>query len=133
MQRLAYDRHYDPPAPMAPLLLAAPLGEEFVLVASLLDSGADCTLVPVAITRQLRLPQIDHVLVEGMTGGARRVPVHAAAVRFAGLRLLARVVAHGDEAIIGRDLLNRAVALLDGPRLALSLRSRSKESAGRKE
>jgi len=36
---------------------------------------------------------------------------------------LARVVAFGGEAILGRDLLNRAMALLDGPGLTISFRA----------
>jgi predicted aspartyl protease len=121
-RRFAYDANKEPPAPVLPLLVAAPGSNEPVLVSSLVDTGADCTLVPVEIARRLRLPLVDRLLVEGLGGAVRRAPVHAALVHFAGQRCLTRVIAFDSEAIIGRDLLNRVAALLDGPRLVLSIR-----------
>lgn len=85
-----------------------------------MDTGADCTLVPSEVARALRLPAVDEIWIEGVGGPARRVIVHAARVEFARTACWARVVAFGREAILGRDLLNRAVARLDGPRLSLS-------------
>lgn len=120
--RFAYDQSKEPPAPMLPVLFGAPGSEESVLVSSLVDTGADCTLVPVEIVRRLRLPLVDRLLVEGLGGAVRRAPVHAALIRFAGSRCLTRVIAFDTEAIIGRDLLNRVPLLLDGPRLMSSIR-----------
>jgi len=93
-----------------------------VLLPALVDTGADCTLVPRTVARHLALPRIDRLRLEGIEGIARLAPVHAASVEFAGRRVLARVVAYGEDTIIGRDLLNRVVALLDGPRRLLSIR-----------
>jgi len=121
-RRFTYDESEDPPAPVLPLLVAAPGGEEAVLVPSLVDTGADCTLVPSGIVRSLRLPLVDRLLVEGLGGAVRRAPVYAAVVHLAGQRCLTRVIAFDSEAIIGRDLLNRVAALLDVPRLTLSIR-----------
>jgi len=88
---------------------------------ALLDTGADCTIVPRATPRALRLPAIDEVWIEGVAGVARRRTVYQARVEFAGISSLAPVVALGDHAILGRDLLNHVVARLDGPALTLSL------------
>jgi hypothetical protein len=52
--------------------------------------------------------------------------VHAASVELAGLRVLARIVAFADEAILGRDILNQVVVTLDGPGLAVSVAARSR-------
>ena len=120
--RFPYDESEDPPAPVLPLLIAAPGSDEAVLVPSLVDTGADCTLVPAEIARCLRLPLVDRLLVKGLGGAVRRAPVYAAVIHLAGRRCLTRVVAFDSEAIIGRDLLNRVAALLDGPRLTLSIR-----------
>lgn len=119
--RFAYDDSYEPPAPVLPLRVARPGGGEAVLLPGLLDTGADCTLVPAGIARRLRLPTVDRVEITGVGGSVRRVPVHAAFIETAGLRVLARVVAFEHEAIVGRDLLNHLVALLDGPRRRLAL------------
>jgi predicted aspartyl protease len=122
-RRFAYDQGKAPPAPVLPLLVAAPGSRESILVSSLLDTGADCTLVPAEIARRLHLPLVDRITVEGLGGAVRRAPVHAALIYLAGLRCLTRVIAFDSEAIIGRDLLNRLPLLLDGPRLAVSIRS----------
>lgn len=116
-----FDQRLDPPGPVLPLRLAAPGARVGLVFQVLLDTGADCTLVPERAARALRLPAIDEVWIEGVGGAARRATVHAASVEFARIRCLARVVAFGGEAILGRDLLNRAVALFDGPALTLSV------------
>ena len=121
-RRFAYDQGRHPPAPVLPLHVGSPESDEDVLVASLVDSGADCTLVPAAIVRRLALPFVGRLLLVGVGGQTRPAPVYAARVRLAGLSCLARVIAFDGEAIIGRDLLNRVTVLLDGPRLALSVR-----------
>lgn len=119
-----YDDDLDPPGPVVPLRVSAPGSEDAAVLQVLVDTGADCTLVPLDVARALRLPAVDRIWIEGLGGAARRVTVHAARVEFARVVRLARVVAFGGEAILGRDLLNRAVALLDGPGLTISFRAR---------
>jgi len=118
-KRLTYDRRLDPPAPVAPLRIARPSGDEAVVLPALIDTGADCTLIPAVVARQIGLPVIDRVSVQGLGGTARQVPVYAATAAFGGIRVLARLAAYEDETVLGRDLLNRVVALLDGPALRL--------------
>ncbi len=91
------------------------------MLRALVDTGADCTLVPGEVARALRLPAVDEIWIEGVGGEARRAVVHAARMEFAHVSCMARVVAFGRDAILGRDLLNRTVARLDGPRLCVSL------------
>ena len=124
MKRFAYDASLAPPAPVVPVRVAGPLGEDAVMLAMLVDTGADCTLVPAPIVRRLGLPQIDSIHVTGVGGARRRATVHAAAVELGGLRVLARIVAFAEEAILGRDVLNQAVVTLDGPRLAMFMSGR---------
>ena len=45
----ACDAAYDPPVPVVPVRIADPQGELAVLVPGLIDTGADCTLIPAAI------------------------------------------------------------------------------------
>jgi predicted aspartyl protease len=129
--RVPYDASVDPPAPMVPVRIAGPVGDEAVMLPMLVDTGAECTLVPALLVRQLGLPQIDVIGVTGVGGGRTRTAVHAASVELGGLRMLARIVAFADEAILGRDILNQAVVTLDGPGLAISIDSRASKRAGR--
>jgi predicted aspartyl protease len=115
---------------VVPLRVARPGAAEAVLLPALVDTGADCTLIPAAVARHLGLPVIDRVSVQGLGGAVRRVPVHAASAAFGGLRVLARLAAYEAETILGRDLLNRAVALLDGPAQKVALR-RGRAGGGR--
>ena len=125
-ERFAYDASLDPPAPVVPVRIAAVAGDEAVLLPMLVDTGADCTLVPTSIVRRLGLPSINVITLTGVGGASNRAMVHAASIEVGGLRLLAQVVAFADEAILGRDILNRTVMTLDGPGLAISIASRSR-------
>lgn len=125
--RFAYDASVDPPAPVFPIQVSTPAGDQGVMLAMLVDTGADCTLLPAPVVRSLRLPQIDVISLSGVGGTKQRATVHAARVKLADLHLLVRVVAFADEAILGRDLLNQAVMMLDGPGLAITVRPRSRK------
>lgn len=87
----------------------------------LVDTGADCTLVPVQVVRRLGLPFVDIVAVSGVDGVKQRATVHEASVELGKLRVNARIVAFADEAILGRDVLNQGIVTLDGPGLTISL------------
>jgi predicted aspartyl protease len=115
-----YDPGFDPPAPVVPATAEGPSGD-LVLVPMLIDTGADCTLLPEAVVRRLQLPQVDRMTIAGIAGGRRQAAVHAAWLAFGGVRLLARVVAFESEAILGRDLLAQLVTRLNGPRQKLTL------------
>jgi predicted aspartyl protease len=129
--RFAYDATLDPPAPVIPVRISGPMGEDAVMLPMLVDTGADCTLVPAPVVRRLGLPQIDVIGVSGVGGARTRTTVHAATVEFGGVRLIARIVAFVDEAILGRDVLNQAVVRLDGPGLAISVTGRSRSRRSR--
>jgi predicted aspartyl protease len=130
--RFAYDASQDPPAPMVPVRVAGPVGDEAVMVPMLIDTGADCTLVPAPIVRRLGLPQIDIIGLTGVGGARQRATVHAASIELGGIRLLARIVAFPDEAILGRDVLNQVVMTLDGPGLTLSVRGPARARRSRR-
>ena len=69
MTRVVFDRSFDPPASVLPVRIAG-VGEDdpAVLLRMLVDTGADCTLIPVRVARSLRLPIVDRIRVLGVGG-----------------------------------------------------------------
>lgn len=119
----AYDTEIDPPAPLLPVSIASPDDvTAVVLVRAIVDSGADMSVVPVALARDLGLPRVGRVRVRGVVAGANAL-VYAASIGLAGRSHTHDVLAMGDETIVGRDVLNRFVVTLDGPGLRASLRA----------
>jgi hypothetical protein len=109
-----------PPAPLAQVTLRNPeTGTEAAAVPMLLDTGADVSLVPRVRVAQLGIsldPERCYELV-GFDG-----TVSAAGVATLEMRLLARtfrgqfLLIDQEWGIIGRNILNMVVVLLDGPR-----------------
>lgn len=115
--RIAFDLRFHPPAPVLPVGIGGiDTDAPTTMLRMLVDTGADCSLIPVSVARALRLPVVDKVNVRGVGAtSATSVPVHAAQVLLAGTRLVARLMAFDDEALLGRDILNRLKLELDGP------------------
>lgn len=118
-----YDRtRFDPPAPLAHVLVRNPrTGAVLPDVPMLIDSGADVTLLPLAVREPLGLAdaggrRYELVGFEGSSVFAEAVSLELVFCRriFRGQFLLI------DQAwgILGRNALNAVAVLLDGPNLA---------------
>jgi predicted aspartyl protease len=127
---IPYDTSYRAPAPVL-LVGVARLGSDPVMVPMLVDTGADVTLLAADTVRRLRLPRVDTLVLSGFGGARLEAAVHAATLRFGGTQLVARVVA-SDEALLGRDVLERFHLELDGPRARLILRTSAPRSPRRR-
>ena len=116
-----YDLRHDPPAPVLPVRIGVPGGNPGVLLSALVDTGADATVIPEGIATQLGLPPVDQVRVRGV--GPMLVPaiVYAAEVEVIGVRRVMTVLGLGNEALLGRDLLNDWTAILRGPRRTMEV------------
>jgi predicted aspartyl protease len=121
---LDYDSSFDPPAPVVPLRVGPPDAEPEVLLHAIVDSGADCTVLPAEIASALRLPPVGGLRLLTFSGDAESVPVHSASVALAGVTLLRPIAFFGEVSILGRDLLQDFRAVLDGPASRLTLTSK---------
>jgi predicted aspartyl protease len=129
LTRVAFDDTFDPPAAVLPVRISG-LDEHdpAAMLRMLVDTGADCTLIPEKIARSLRLPVVDKAEIQGVASKGQEANVHAARIRLGSLRVLARVVALGDECLLGRDILNRVALNYDGPAEVLHVTTRAKRS-----
>jgi len=118
----AYSAAFRPPAPVLALRIGVPGREPTLALVALVDTGADLSVMPRSVVAALGLPQVSTTRIQGVTGVAESTPVHAATLEVAGTTALGEVVAWGDEAIVGRDVLSRFVLELDGPRATLTVR-----------
>ncbi len=120
-ERFDYDTARDPPAPILPLLVGRPGLPPTISLVALVDTGADATVIPQSVARRLRLPAIGSILVRGVGGMTRQVPLYSAVIELAGTRDQVEVLALGEEALVGRDLLNRWTVTLHGPQQQLEV------------
>lgn len=125
MSQHQYDPRYEPPAPILFLRLSPPEGAPSIGLPALVDTGADVSVVPEAVAQSLGLPIIGQLHIRGVGGQAQAANVHAATVECAGVTALCEVVGFGDEALLGRDLLNRWTMVLDGLHQVLELRGQA--------
>lgn len=122
----AYEHNYYPPAPTVDIWLAAP-ESVFVLgpLRALVDTGADGSLLPAQIIRQLGVELFDVKRMRSQWGESRFVETFLVDVGIGSLRLpLVEVVSDNasDEILLGRNVLNMLHLTLDGPKQVLEVR-----------
>ncbi len=120
-----YDSGYAPPAPCLGIRLAAP-DEPFRSqeLKVLVDTGADATIVPAQYVEPLGVQIDNRKLLRSPWGGRQAVDVYLLDIEIGGQRLpMIEIVAdeQGEEAILGRNVLNRLFMVLNGPKLMLEI------------
>lgn len=119
--KIPYSKDYEPPAPVLPVRLGSPSGGAGVQMTALLGTGADMTVMPAAVVKNLSLPIVATTRVVGV-GGETHARIHAGLLEVAGETRIVELVALGGEAILGRDVINEWLIALDGPRRVLEIR-----------
>ncbi|MGH2587855.1 MAG: aspartyl protease family protein [Dehalococcoidia bacterium] len=112
--------HFDPPAPVASVILRDPNGEGAISdVPLLVDTGADVTLLPRVAVEQLGVPTLadERYELEGFDGSKSVAPVVMLDMLFLRRTFRGRyLLIDAARGILGRDILNHVPVLLDGPR-----------------
>lgn len=116
----SYDAlHYDPPAPVAEVLLRKIDGESLVRnVVLLIDTGADTTLLPRVAVEHLGANPVTNLHCELQGFDGTRTLTQAVDLDMIFLNKIYRgryLLIDGDRGILGRDILAHLVLLLDGP------------------
>ncbi len=123
-----YDLDFTWPFPSLPVTLYPPEGMNGTPVgASLLDTGADSTLVPIRYLDEIGSAELYPTRIRSHWGEWRPVSIHLIDLSVAGQRLPGiNVVAddQGDVVLLERNVLNRLILLLDGPRHQMDVLAR---------
>lgn len=122
---MKYDATRRPPAPKLDVVIGAPDEPTLtILTRARLDTGADITLIPESIVRQLQLPVEDTIVVVGYDQGIMDRPTFLVDMRILGQTFTAVsvIAAARDEVLLGLDILNSFVTTLDGPAQELEMR-----------
>lgn len=100
-------------------MIALPRNSIYDPVSAFVDTGADATIVPMEIIRQVRASVVTLKTVRGYTEGRRTVRTYLVDIEIGALTLPGVEVVGDDathEILLGRDVLNKLRLLLDGPR-----------------
>jgi hypothetical protein len=87
-------------------------------VTALVDSGADGTMIPIDVLETVGALYEDTVIMRGVLGVGEPVDRYTVAIQLGplsihGIRAVA--IPTGEEAILGRDVLNNLAVTLNGP------------------
>jgi predicted aspartyl protease len=115
---ISYNKLYTPPIPVLPIRFYSPVTDIFVgPFDALIDTGADATLLPRSILREIGAEETSPGWLRGVTGERRPVALYFVDIylenqSYPGIRVMADV--KGQEIILGRDVLNKISLFLDG-------------------
>ncbi|MBI4674606.1 MAG: hypothetical protein HY741_23425 [Chloroflexi bacterium] len=124
--KFPYANDYFPPAPVMQVRFALPdkalrLGP----IPALVDSGADVTIVPASIPEMLGAESDNDKVIRAYSGGGRIVKMYYLDIAIGEQRYPAVMVAadpQADQVMIGRNLLNKLIITLNGPRQELEIK-----------
>lgn len=121
----AYSDDFYPPAPIVEVsLITAAESLRVGPFPALMDSGADGTLVPSAYLQEIVAPPTVEMVMRSQWGEGRRVMLYLVDVQIGSLTIPGVEVVGdelSEEAILGRDVLNRLRVLLDGPATTVTI------------
>lgn len=114
-----------PPIPVLEVVLSAPASDHWSgSFTAIVDSGADFTIIPLALIKSLDAPVIRPAVLSSQWRDRRSVYVYKVDIRVGEIILPAVDVAgdpFSDEIILGRNVLNRLDLRLEGPALRTHL------------
>jgi len=113
-----YSEEYDPPMPVIEVGVSLPKQNAAeVTTLALLDSGSDGTLISIDLLESIGAKPVGPARVHGLWGGSQAATMYLVKLYIGPHQLYAiRVagVAVNDECLIGRNVLNQLVVILNG-------------------
>lgn len=112
-----YDSTYSPPAPVVEIIIEGRGKErDQVRQMALIDSGADGTMIPRNILRQVGGRFWESMRMRGVSGVSHEVDLYLVTIHVGNqpIKVSAIAMPNGSELIVGRDVLNQLKITLDG-------------------
>jgi predicted aspartyl protease len=136
MGQYTYDQNYWPPFPTIEIVIANPFSDQATdPMPAKVDTGADMTVIPRRLAAELGLTPFSRVLVQGFRGQPEMTRTYPADVNVNGYTIeFAELILNEaeNELLLGRDVLNELVLVLNGPASIVEVvRSRSERSNAR--
>jgi predicted aspartyl protease len=115
-----YNNNVNPPAPFLEISFLTPISQNLkscIKSNAIIDSGASISVIPKRIAYELELKYIDEIKVKGFKGSESKSYVYPILITIKSLgNFITKVITWDEQyAIIGRDLLNKWLILLNGP------------------
>jgi predicted aspartyl protease len=107
-------------------MLRLPEGDRVGPLHAIIDTGADATIVPISALTRLSLRPFQSGFLRSAWGERRSIDLYLLDIQVADLTLPGVEVIGdevGDELILGRNVLNKLILLLDGPALITTVSS----------
>jgi len=115
----AYSGHYDPAAPAVEIEVRGPgLNSKVMRLTALIDSGADATMLPIQVLRAVGAKHVETRYIRGVTGARQLAETYLALIQIGPHTVPttnAIALTRAEGVILGRDVLNHLVVILDGP------------------
>ena len=123
--QFSYTSRYSPPAPIAELVMSNPVnGAQSSTFVAILDSGADATIIPIAYIHEIQAVETQQKALRTQWGNSYPVMLYLVDIEIGDIVLYGVEVvgdSRGDEAVVGRDILNRLHVTLNGPNKSVTL------------
>jgi predicted aspartyl protease len=114
----AYDSRFAPPLPVLNIRISAPFEQpDTQTLSAIVDTGADGTLIPSVYLEQVGAIGVGDALLRSVLGEVREVHLFEVDMHIDSLTLPGVLVAaddQGDDILLGRNVLNKLILLLDG-------------------
>ena len=123
--KFPYDRTYSPPAPVIKIRVGVPGGKKISgELSAFVDTGADGTIIPVSYLAEFEIEPDSQRFLRSQWGDRRAVDAYLIDILIGSVHLSPIEIVTdelGEEIIIGRNVLNKLVVTLDGPKRILEI------------